>query len=175
MHSASAEGCFCTHTPLEIYQDPQSPGLGQGFKSDEHKFSKLQRGLWDALCPAGTLWVHPHPERRTFFSGHTEGRSWRDSGRTEDPEAGLSPPWQRLTCWWECQSQKGCQGSGPLGGGSQAQGSRLARPEDSRTHHKPPLGRGRLGAICWAHSGERTASPTQSPWGFPAEANCLEG
>lgn len=54
------------------------------------------------------------------------------------------------------------------------QGSRLARPGDSRTHHEPPLGGGGPGAICWAHSGEETPSPAQSPWGFPAEANCLE-
>lgn len=38
-HSASTEGCSHTHTPQEIYQDPQPPGLGQGFKSDEHKLS----------------------------------------------------------------------------------------------------------------------------------------
>lgn len=165
------------HSPGNL-RGPPATRLGLGVKVRRAQVLHTAGGSGtDAAWQAPP---RPAPTERAGLSAQvTEGHSWWDPGRTEDPEAGLCPTWQQVrvrvrVTGGSVNPRQGARAQAHSEEGASGQGSRLARPEHSGTHHEPPLGGGGPGAICWAHSGEGTASPAQSSRGFPAKANCLE-
>ena len=148
------------HSPGNL-RGPPATRLGPGVKVRRVQVLQTAGRAPDGRCPAGTLPVGPHQEGRTFFPGHTEGHSWWDPGRTEGPEAGLSPAWQRVTYWWECQPQTGCQGSGPLGGGSQQAG----QPPGKAGAQQDPSG----ASSGWGRAGGHLLGPFRGRDRFPAQ------
>ena len=156
------------HSPGKLLGPPATQ-LGPGVQVRRAQVLQTAEGALGHTLPGRHPLGPPPPRAQNFLLRSHRGRYWRDSGRTEDPEAGFSPPWQRVTYWWECQPQKGCQGSGPLGGGSQAQGSAW-QGQRQQDPSQASSGQGQAGGHLLGPFRGRDCFPHTEPLGIPCRS-----